>query len=103
MKRPTLTICTSCESDDEHGDGRALFEWVKQARRAQELKPWFRLKEAECLGGCDTPCNARLKGSGRQTVFLTWLDAVDDGQELLDAARRYSENGDTKRLPGRPG
>lgn len=103
MKRPTLLVCTSCESDDAGGDGQAFFEAVKQARKDQKLKPWFRLKEARCLDGCDTPCNARLKGGERETVVLTWLDARDDVQQLLDAAKRYSQTGEVRGFPGRPG
>jgi predicted metal-binding protein len=103
VKRPTLLICTSCESDDARGDGRAFFEELKAARKAQKLKPWFRLKEAKCLDGCDTPCNARMKGGDREKVIRTWLDARDDVQPLLDAARRYAETGDAEGFPGRPG
>ncbi len=103
MTRPTLLICTSCESDDAGGDGQAFFEQLKAARKAQKLKPFFRLKEARCLDGCDTPCNARLKGPGRPPVFVTWLDAREDVQHLLDAAKRYAQTGDVEGFPGRPG
>ena len=103
MKRPTLMICTSCESDDVRGDGQAFYDQLKAARKEQKLKPWFRLKEARCLDGCDTPCNARLKGGERDEVILTWLDARDDVQPLLNAAKRYAETGDVRGFPGRPG
>ena len=103
MKRPTLTVCTSCESDDARGDGQAFYDQLKAARKEQKLKPWFRLREASCLDGCDTPCNARLKGGEREQVILTWLDARDDVQPLLDAAKRYSQTGDVRGFPGRPG
>lgn len=100
MKRPTLQVCTSCAADDDRGDGPALFERLKEARKAQGLKPFFRLKEVDCLDGCDTPCNARLKGKDREAVWLTWLDAVDDVQPLLDAAQQYAR-GVTAKFPGR--
>ena len=45
----------------------------------------------------------RLEGKKRDTINLTWLDARDDVQELLDAAKRYSETGNAGHLPGRPG
>ncbi len=103
MKRPTLFVCTSCESDGAGGDGQAFFDELKSARKAQKLKPFFRLKEVRCLDGCDTPCNARLKGGDRKSVLMTWLDAREDVQPLLDAAKRYAETGDVEDLPGRPG
>ncbi len=103
MKRPTLQVCTSCEADDAGGHGQTFFDQLKAGRKVQNLKAWFRLKEVKCLDGCDTPCNARLKGRDRQTVVLTWLDARDDVQPLLDAAKRYSETGEVRDRPGRPG
>lgn len=100
MKRPTLQICTRCASDDDRGDGPAFFDRLRAARKEQNLKPFFRLKEVDCLDGCDTPCNARLKGKDRDAVFLTWLDARDDVQPLLDAAKAYAK-GSPARFPGR--
>jgi predicted metal-binding protein len=96
-------VCTSCSSDDAGGDGQAFYDHLKAARKEQGLKPWFRLKPAKCLDGCDTPCNARIKGGDREKVVRTWLDAREDVQPLLDAARRYAETGDTRDFPGRPG
>jgi len=103
VSRPTLQVCTRCESDDAGGDGQAFFDALKAARKAQQLKRWFKLKESDCLGGCDTPCNARLKGAERPTVQRTWLDAREDVQPLLDAAVRYAQTGDVLGFPGRPG
>ena len=100
MKRATLQVCTSCEADDGRGDGAVFFERLKTLRKAQALKPYFRLKEVDCLDGCDTPCKARLKANDRKAVWLTWLDAVDDVQPLLDAAKQYA-TGATVRFPGR--
>ena len=100
MKRPTLMVCTSCESRRASGDGQAFFDRLKAARKLQQLKPWFRLKEVDCLDGCDTPCNARLKGSDREKVELTGLDAREDVQELLDASKRYAETGEVHGFPG---
>lgn len=102
MTRPTLQVCTSCEADDTHGDGRAFFERLKEQRKARGLKPLFRLKAVDCLDGCDTPCNARLKGKGRDAVTLTWLHANDDVRPLLDAAAQYAR-GRAPRYPGRSG
>ncbi|GEM_PF-1226948 len=103
MKRPTLFICTGCESDNASGDGQALYDALRTERKARGFKPFFRLKEAKCLDGCDTPCNARLKGVDRKSVRITWLDAREDVESLLLAAKRYSESGDVSDLPGRPG
>ncbi len=101
MKRPTLFICTGCESDTASGDGQALYDRLRSERKAQGLKPFFRLKEAKCLDGCDTPCNARLKSEDHKSVWITWLDASDDVAPLLAAAKRYAETGDVSDLPGR--
>lgn len=100
MKRATLQVCTSCEADDDRGDGAAFFERLKVLRKAQGLKPFFRLRDVDCLDGCDTPCNARLKAKDREAVRLTWLDGVDDAQPLLDAAKQYA-TGAAPRFPGR--
>jgi predicted metal-binding protein len=101
MKRPTLSVCISCDSDEERGSGEAFFERLKEARKAQGLKLWFRLKRTRCLDGCDTPCNARLEGKKRELLELTWLDGIDDVQPLLQAAKEYATTGEVKRLPGR--
>ncbi len=101
LKRPTLLVCTSCESAKGDDDGQAFFERLKAARKEQDLKPWFRLKEVSCLDGCDSPCNARLKGGDREKVVLSELDPLEHVQRLLDAAKRYAENGDTREFPGR--
>ena len=102
MKRPTLRVCTRCTSEDARGDPLTFFAALKKARKAQGLKPWFRLKETGCLGGCDTPCNAVLEGKRRQKVGMSWLDAREDVQGLLDAAKRYAQTGDPGQTPGRP-
>ena len=103
MKRATLSICTSCRFEDARADPIAFFARLKASRKAQGLKPWFRLKESRCLRGCDTPCNARLEAKRRKTIDLTWLDALDDVEALLDAAKRYATDGKLGELPGRPG
>lgn len=103
VKRPTLTICTSCESDDARGSGEDLYLRLKEARKEQKLKSVFKLEECRCLRGCDTPCNALLEGKKRKTIALTWLDAITDVQPLIDAAKTYSETGEPTVLPGRSG
>ena len=102
MSRPTLFVCTSCDNDDARGRGEALFKAVKRGRKARGLKGLFRLEEARCLEGCDTPCNARLEGRGRPTHDAPWLDAIADVEPLLDAAARYAQ-GKPPRMPGRAG
>ena len=90
LKRPVLTVCTSCRTD-EAWDGESFFRALKRARKERGLKPLFKLKQTRCLGGCDTPCNAQLKGKGRPTLELTWLHGEDDVEALLDGAVRFSE------------
>jgi predicted metal-binding protein len=89
MKRPVLSVCTSCRTDDAW-DGRSFFDALKARRAERGLKPLFKLKEADCLSGCDTPCNAQLYGKGRPTLDVTWLQG-GDVEALLDGACRYAE------------
>lgn len=101
MKRPVLSICSSCSSD-EAWDGESFFAAVKAERKARGLKPLLKLRDESCLGGCDTPCNAELKAKGRPRLRLTWLHGVDDVNALLDGATAYAGGDDNPKLPGRP-
>lgn len=103
MKRPTLFVCTRCRPDDARTDPIAFFAALKKARKQRGLKPLFKLKESGCQRGCDTPCNATLEGKKRPTVALTWLDAREDVEALLNAAKRYAKKGNPGRTPGRRG
>jgi predicted metal-binding protein len=104
-RRPVLRVCSSCRSD-ESWDGESFFRALKQARRERGLKPMLKLKEVNCLGGCDTPCNAQLRAKGKPTLELTWLHGVADVDALLDGAVRYANAGgqpthESLKLPGR--
>lgn len=107
MSRPVLKVCVSCTTDEEWG-GQSFFDALKAARKEQGLKPLFKLKAVDCLGGCDTPCNAQLKGEDMPKLDVTWLHGENDVQALLDGACRYvkARGARTHRaleLPGRPG
>src|SRR4051794_1007958 len=105
MKRPVLRVCTSCRTD-ESWDGRSFFAALKAGRREKGLKAIFKLRDTDCLDGCDTPCNAQLHGEGRPTIEVTWLDGIADVDALLEGACRYAKAGpsathESLKLPGR--
>lgn len=107
MKRPVLSICSSCRTD-EGWVGESFFRAVKRERKARDLKAVFKLEAVKCLGGCDTPCNAELFGKGRPTLLVTWLHAESDVVPLIDAMCRYAASSgkalthESLQLPGRP-
>ncbi|MBX7098844.1 MAG: DUF1636 domain-containing protein [Myxococcaceae bacterium] len=105
MKRPVLKVCVSCFGDDDRLSGERFFKRLKKERRERGLKPLFKLEPVRCLGGCDTPCNAKLKAEGRPTFERTWLHAKHDVAALVDAAARYARGAalEPGTLPGRPG
>lgn len=105
MKRPVLKVCVSCFGDDDRLSGERFFKRLKKERKERGLKPLFKLEAVRCLGGCDTPCNAKLKGDGRPTLERTWLHARNDVAALLDAAARYAQGAapESLALPGRRG
>lgn len=94
MSRPILFICRGCEGGD------FLYKRVKALRKAQGLKPVFRLEGVHCLDGCDTPCTAKLKGKKRSTYTRVGL-RVGSASALVDAAKGYAALNPGDELPER--